>query len=85
LPPLIVDSPSLSLPPRKGEGRKRESKERKRICRGFPVLLFRPLIEPFRGDVYGDDRGTKKKGVYKGEFFPLCTEEVFSFLGCICF
>jgi len=36
--------------PSRARGRKKESKERERICRGFPVLLFRFLIEAFRGD-----------------------------------
>jgi len=38
--PLIVHPHPNPLP----------SRERRRICRGFPLPLFRPLIELFRGD-----------------------------------
>ena len=46
--PLIIDFPS----PSKDEGKKRVEGEGK-IHRGFPVLLFGPLVEPFRGDGHG--------------------------------
>ena len=45
--------------------------------RGFPLYSFGPRLESRRGDGHGDDRGTKKKGVHKGENVPLIPREVF--------
>jgi len=45
--------PHLSPLPSRARGRKRESQERKRICRGSPFLLFGFLIDTFRNDGHG--------------------------------
>jgi len=46
----------------------KEPRERERIRRGFPLLLFRFLINTFRNDGYGDDRVFRNGGKKEGGF-----------------